>query len=64
MGTELDFAQGWWQNQRAFLAGWIFLILKRIIHRQIPVAMLVTFFCLYRDRAFTGFTFKWLANSG
>lgn len=40
----------------AFLVGGIFLILKRIIHWQIPVAMIVTFFCLATATAFTGFT--------
>ena len=56
MGNGTDFAQGWWQINVAFLAGGIFLILKRIIHWQIPVAMLVTFFCLATATAFTGFT--------
>lgn len=36
-------AIGWWQMNVAFLLGGIFLILKRIIHWQIPIAMLVTF---------------------
>ena len=56
MGNGTDFAQGWWQVNVAFLAGGIFLILKRVIHWQIPVAMLVTFFCLATATAFTGFT--------
>lgn len=38
-----DFAQGWWQINLAFLLGGIFLILKKIIHWQIPVAMLGSF---------------------
>ena len=52
MGNGTDFAQGWWQVNVAFLAGGIFLILKRVIHWQIPVAMLVTFFCLATATAF------------
>ena len=56
MGNGTDFAQGWWQVNVAFLVGGIFLILKRVIHWQIPVAMLVTFFCLATATAFTGFT--------
>lgn len=38
-----DFAQGWWQINLAFLLGGIFLILKKVIHWQIPVAMLGSF---------------------
>lgn len=38
-----NFATGWWQVNVAFLLGGILLIYKRIIHWQIPVAMLVTF---------------------
>ena len=38
-----DFAQGWWQINLAFLLGGIFLILKKVIHWQIPVAMLGRF---------------------
>ena len=38
-----DFAQGWWQINLAFLLGGTFLILKKIIHWQIPVAMLSSF---------------------
>ena len=53
---EPTFAQGWWQVNVAFLAGGTFLILKRVVHWQIPVAMLVTFFCLATVTAFTGFT--------
>ena len=56
MGNGTDFAQGWWQVNVAFLVGGIFLILKRVIHWQIPVAMLITFFCLATATAFTGFT--------
>ncbi|MDO5054023.1 electron transport complex subunit RsxD [Pasteurella oralis] len=36
-------AIGWWQINLAFLLGGIFLIWKRIIHWQIPIAMLSTF---------------------
>ncbi|WP_150538354.1 electron transport complex subunit RsxD [Actinobacillus vicugnae] len=36
-------ANGWWQINLAFLAGGLLLIAKRIIHWQIPVAMLVIF---------------------
>lgn len=56
MGNGTDFAQGWWQVNVAFLAGGIFLILKRTIHWQIPVAMLVTFFCLATATALAGGT--------
>ncbi|MBF0750971.1 MULTISPECIES: electron transport complex subunit RsxD [unclassified Pasteurella] len=56
MGNGTDFAQGWWQVNLAFLLGGIFLILKRTIHWQIPVAMLVTFFCLATITALTGNT--------
>ncbi|WP_311352691.1 electron transport complex subunit RsxD [Aggregatibacter segnis] len=38
-----DFAQGWWQINLAFLLSGIFLILKKVIHWQIPVAMLGSF---------------------
>ncbi|AUK49527.1 electron transport complex subunit RsxD [Pasteurella multocida] len=40
---EAGFAIGWWQVNLAFLLGGLFLIWKRIIHWQIPVAMLVSF---------------------
>ncbi|OBX05351.1 electron transporter RnfD [Gallibacterium genomosp. 3] len=33
---------GWWQVNLAFLVGGIFLIWKKVIHWQIPVALLVT----------------------
>ncbi|OOF58211.1 electron transport complex subunit RsxD [Rodentibacter myodis] len=56
MGNGTDFAQGWWQVNIAFLVGGIFLILKRTIHWQIPVAMLVTFFCLAAITALAGGT--------
>lgn len=56
MGNGTDFAQGWWQVNVAFLFGGIFLILKRTIHWQIPVAMLVTFFCLATATALAGGT--------
>ncbi|GJH43563.1 electron transport complex subunit RsxD [Pasteurella canis] len=38
-----DLAIGWWQINLAFLLGGTFLIWKRIIHWQIPIAMLTTF---------------------
>ena len=38
-----DFAEGWWQVNLAFMLGGIVLILKKKIHWQIPVSMLVTF---------------------
>lgn len=38
-------AIGWWQVNLAFLVGGLFLIWKKIIHWQIPVAMLASF-CL------------------
>ncbi|MGC7589974.1 electron transport complex subunit RsxD [Bisgaard Taxon 46] len=38
-----SFAMGWWQVNLAFLCGGLFLIWKRIIHWQIPVAMLASF---------------------
>lgn len=41
-----EFATGWWQVNVAFLLGGLVLIYKRIIHWQIPAAMLVTFFLL------------------
>ncbi|OOF56286.1 electron transport complex subunit RsxD [Rodentibacter genomosp. 2] len=56
MGNGTDFAQGWWQVNLAFLLGGVFLILKRTIHWQIPVAMLATFFCLATINAITGGT--------
>ncbi|QPB42421.1 electron transport complex subunit RsxD [Rodentibacter haemolyticus] len=56
MGNGTDFAQGWWQVNVAFLVGGIFLILKRTIHWQIPIAMLVTFFCLATITALAGGT--------
>lgn len=37
------FASGWSQTNLAFLAGGLLLLYKRIIHWQIPIAMLVTF---------------------
>lgn len=37
------FAQGWWQQNVAFLLGGLFLIYKRIIHWQIPASMLAVF---------------------
>ncbi|EFM90631.1 Electron transport complex protein rnfD [Actinobacillus pleuropneumoniae serovar 4 str. M62] len=37
------FANGWWQINLAFLAGGLLLIYKRIIHWQIPAAMLGMF---------------------
>lgn len=37
------FLRGWWQINLAFLLGGLVLIYKRIIHWQIPVAMLLTF---------------------
>lgn len=37
------FLRGWWQVNFAFLLGGVFLIYKKIIHWQIPVAMLTTF---------------------
>ncbi|MGC7559435.1 electron transport complex subunit RsxD [Pasteurella sp. 22655_41Tandhals] len=36
-------AIGWWQVNLAFLCGGLFLIWKRIVHWQIPVAMLASF---------------------
>lgn len=56
MGNGTDFAQGWWQVNIAFLLGGLFLIWKRTIHWQIPVAMLVTFFCLATATALAGAT--------
>ena len=38
-----DLAQEWWQINVAFLIGGVFLILKKIIHWQIPTAMLGSF---------------------
>ncbi|MDP8079877.1 electron transport complex subunit RsxD [Phocoenobacter skyensis] len=38
-----DVAQGWWQVNVAFLLGGLVLLYKRIIHWQIPVAMLSVF---------------------
>lgn len=35
--------KGWWQVNLAFLLGGIVLIFKRIIHWQIPIAILITF---------------------
>nr|WP_314738968.1 electron transport complex subunit RsxD [uncultured Haemophilus sp.] len=41
---------GWFQLNLAFLVGGVFLIFKRIIHWQIPVAMLLVFaLCSYTD---------------
>lgn len=56
MGNGTDFAQGWWQVNLAFLVGGLFLVLKRTIHWQIPVAMLFTFFCLASTTALAGGT--------
>lgn len=56
MQNGTDFAQGWWQVNAAFFIGGVFLILKRTIHWQIPVAMLTTFFCLATVTAFAGGT--------
>ncbi|MFY1026414.1 electron transport complex subunit RsxD [Actinobacillus seminis] len=36
-----DFALGWWQVNVAFLFGGIFLIWRKVIHWQIPLAMLL-----------------------
>ena len=59
MGNGTDFAQGWWQINVAFLAGGIFLILKRIIHWQIPVAMLCHLFLFsHCDRFYWFHAFK------
>lgn len=44
--SSMDFAQGWWQINVAFLLGGVFLIFKRIIHWQIPISMLAVFFVL------------------
>lgn len=38
-----SFANGWWQVNVAFLLGGILLIYKKIIHWQIPFAMLASF---------------------
>ncbi|TYA41872.1 electron transport complex subunit RsxD [Aggregatibacter actinomycetemcomitans] len=43
MQNGWDLAQGWWQINVAFLIGGVFLILKKIIHWQIPAAMLGSF---------------------
>ncbi|QEH45777.1 electron transport complex subunit RsxD [Aggregatibacter actinomycetemcomitans] len=43
MQNGWDLAQGWWQINVAFLIGGVFLILKKIIHWQIPTAMLGSF---------------------
>ena len=56
MGNGTDFAQGWWQVNLAFLVGGLFLVVKRTIHWQIPVAMLLTFFCLASTTALAGGT--------
>ncbi|MDG6881542.1 Na(+)-translocating NADH-quinone reductase subunit B [Phocoenobacter uteri] len=40
---DSDFAQGWWQVNVAFLLGGLVLLYKRIIHWQIPVAILSVF---------------------
>ncbi|MDD0824551.1 electron transport complex subunit RsxD [Mannheimia sp. AT1] len=37
------FLRGWWQVNFAFLLGGVFLIYKKIVHWQIPIAMLGTF---------------------
>lgn len=44
--SSMDFAQGWWQINVAFLLGGVFLIFKRIIHWQIPISILAVFFVL------------------
>ena len=49
-----DLATGWWQINLAFLLGGLFLIWKKAIHWQIPVAMLVSFMCLAIITAFLG----------
>lgn len=41
--NSFEFAHGWWQVNVAFALGGLFLIWKRIIHWQIPVAMLLSF---------------------
>lgn len=38
-----QFATGWWQVNLAFLVGGLLLIYKKIIHWQIPLAMLLMF---------------------
>ena len=38
-----DLAHGWWQVNVAFLLGGLFLVARKIIHWQIPVAMLLAF---------------------
>lgn len=40
---EYSFAKGWTQVNLCFLLGGLFLVIKRLIHWQIPVALLVTF---------------------
>ena len=49
-----DFAEGWWQVNLAFMLGGIVLILKKKIHWQIPVSMLVTFVTLATITAMSG----------
>ena len=49
-----DFAEGWWQVNLAFILGGIVLILKKKIHWQIPVSMLVTFVTLATITAMSG----------
>ncbi|MBN6069976.1 electron transport complex subunit RsxD [Aggregatibacter actinomycetemcomitans] len=46
MQNGWDLAQGWWQINVAFLIGGVFLILKKVIHWQIPAAMLGSFVLL------------------
>ena len=43
MQNGWELAHGWWQINLAFLLGGIFLILKKVIHWHIPVAMLGSF---------------------
>ncbi|MGQ0286750.1 electron transport complex subunit RsxD [Pasteurellaceae bacterium 22721_9_1] len=41
--NAFEFGLGWWQVNLAFALGGVFLIWKKIIHWQIPVAMLISF---------------------
>ncbi len=52
--TDERLANGWWQVNSAFLVGGIALILKKIIHWQIPVAMLLGFSVLAGLTEFLG----------
>lgn len=48
-----DIAQGWWQVNVAFLLGGLVLLYKRIIHWQIPVAIIGVFvFCAFLTQFF------------